>query len=67
MKAELHATLMVYGASPMAAIAPMGKSYPSNRAAIMAFLETSAVVEADGAEAFSEWGRGFLDNLVAFE
>ena len=33
----------------------MGKSYPSERAAIMSFLESTAVGEAGGAEAFTKW------------
>jgi len=33
----------------------MGKSYPSERAAVMSFLENTAAGEAGGAEAFSKW------------
>jgi hypothetical protein len=33
----------------------MGKSYPSERAAIMSFLESTAAGEAGGAEAFTKW------------
>jgi hypothetical protein len=33
----------------------MGKSYPSERAAIMTFLENTAAGEAGGAEAFTKW------------
>jgi hypothetical protein len=33
----------------------MGKSYPSERAAIMSFLESTATGEAGGAEAFTKW------------
>ncbi len=33
----------------------MGKSYPSERAAIMNFLENTAAGEAGGAEAFTKW------------
>jgi hypothetical protein len=33
----------------------MGKSYPSERAAIMSFLENTAAGEAGGAEAFTKW------------
>jgi len=45
------------GASPNGGFRAMGKSYPSERAAIMAFLENSAVGEAGGAEAFSKWAE----------
>jgi hypothetical protein len=33
----------------------MGETYPSERAAIMSFLESTAVGEAGGAEAFTNW------------
>lgn len=33
----------------------MGKSYPSEKAAIMSFLENGATGEAGGAEAFTKW------------
>jgi hypothetical protein len=33
----------------------MGKSYPSERAAIMSFLENTAAAEGGGAEGFSRW------------
>lgn len=33
----------------------MGKSYPSEKAAIMSFLESTAAGEAGGAEAFTKW------------
>ncbi len=35
----------------------MGKSYPSEKAAIMNFLEGAAAGEAGGAEAFSRWAE----------
>ncbi|MGO9063013.1 MAG: hypothetical protein ACLQU2_37465 [Candidatus Binataceae bacterium] len=35
----------------------MGKSYPSERAAIMSFLENGAAGEAGGAEAFTKWAE----------
>ena len=35
----------------------MGKSYPSERAAIMNFLENAAAGEAGGAEAFTKWAE----------
>jgi hypothetical protein len=33
----------------------LGKSYPSERAAVMSFLESTATGEAGGAEAFTKW------------